>query len=232
MIRRGLHLADGLLRAEPWAAGALTASGSSSPLGRRLLMVSAVMAVFGMAYGAVMGTFGGVTPDRFEQMLYSAAKVPFLLGVTFALSLPSFFVINTLIGLRDDFGQVVRALVATQAGLTVVLASLAPITAVWYLSVPDYGLAKLFNAAMFGVASVAGQVQLKHHYRPLIQRNPRHRWAMRGWLLVYAFVGIQLAWVLRPFIGAVDLETTFFRPDAWTNAYVEVARLIGAIFGG
>ena len=34
---------------------------------------------------------------------------------------PSFFVINTLLGLRDDFGRVVRALMATQAGLTVIL---------------------------------------------------------------------------------------------------------------
>lgn len=194
-------------------------------------MVTAVMTVFGLTYGAVMGTFGGVTPDRFEQIFYSAAKVPVLLGVTFALSLPSFFVVNSLMGLRDDFGKVVRALVATQAGLTVVLAGLAPITAVWYLSVPDYGMAKLFNTAMFGVASFAGQVQLQRHYRPLIAKDPRHRWAMRGWLAIYAFVGIQLAWVLRPFIGAAGLETTFFRQDAWTNAYVEMARLIGRVVG-
>lgn len=232
MIRRGLSLADGLLRAEPWAAGVSLHGGEAQPIVRRLLIVTAVMTVFGLFYGALMGTFGGVTPDRFEQVFYSATKVPFLLFVTFLLSLPSFFVVNSLIGLRDDFGQVLRALVATQAGLTVVLAALGPITAVWYLSVPDYGLAKLFNTAMFGVASLAGQIQLQRHYRPLIVKDPRHRWAMRGWLVIYAFIGIQLAWVLRPFIGAADLETTFFRQDAWTNAYVEMARLLGRVVGG
>lgn len=232
MIRRGLHLADGLLRAEPWAAGVATAGQGGRSIARSLLRVTAVMTVFGLSYGVIMGTFGGVTPDRFEQMFYSAVKVPCLLAITFALSLPSFFVVNSLMGLREDFGQVVRALVATQAGLTVVLAALGPITAMWYLSVPDYGLAKLFNTAMFGVASLAGQMQLKRHYRPLIEKDARHLWAMRGWLGIYAFIGIQLAWVLRPFIGAVGMETTFFRQGAWTNAYVEMARLIGSYFGG
>jgi len=36
-----------------------------------------------------------------------------------------------------------------------------------------------------------------------------------------------MAWVLRPFIGKPDLEARFFRDDAWDNAYVRIARLIG-----
>ena len=35
------------------------------------------------------------------------------------IGLPSFFVLNTLFGLRRDFGQAVRALMATQAGLAI-----------------------------------------------------------------------------------------------------------------
>ena len=233
-MRGWLELADGLVRAEPWVGGRPWSEGmggrggSGGARGRadRLLAMVGVMVGFGLIYGAMMGSYGGVTPARFEQMAYSALKVPVLLAVTFAVSLPSFFVINTLLGLREDWGQVVRALVATQAGLAVVLASLGPLTVMWYWSVPDYGWAKLWNGVMFLIASVAGQVQLARHYRPMVARRRQHRWAMRLWLVVYAFVGIQLAWVLRPFIGAVDLETSFFRADAWTNAYVEVAELV------
>ena len=49
--------------------------------------------------------------SRIWQVVYSAVKVPFLLLATFVISLPSFFVINTLLGLRGDFPHVLRALI-------------------------------------------------------------------------------------------------------------------------
>ena len=173
-----------------------------------------------------MGTFSGLTPGRFHQLLYSGLKIPLLLLATFLLCLPSFFVINTLAGLREDFGRVLRALIGTQSCVTVVLASLAPLTVVWYLSSGDYQLALLFNALMFGVASVAAQVVVHRYYGPLIRRSQRHRQLLWVWFLLYAFVGIQMAWVLRPFIGDPGLPVAFFRSEAWGNAYVVVAQLL------
>src|ERR1041385_8757165 len=92
----------------------------------------------GLTYGAVMGSFGGISGDRALQVLVSAGKVPFLLIVTFSLSAPSFFVLNTLVGLREDMAGVLRALLASQAGFTIVLASLAPFTAFWYAGSSNY----------------------------------------------------------------------------------------------
>jgi hypothetical protein len=174
---------------------------------------------FGLFYGAVMGSFGAAG-DRLLQPIYSASKVPMLLLVTFALSLPSFWVLNALLGLAGDFAEVLRALIATQAVLTIVLASLAPLTVLWYASVTNYHAAILFNAAMFGVASFAAQWSLRRLYRRLIARNPLHRTMLRGWLIIYAFVGIQLGYVLRPFIGDPSQPVAFFRTDSWGNAYV------------
>ena len=153
----------------------------------------------------------------------SAAKVPLLILVTTVLALPSFFVVNTLLGLRDDFPGAARAVAATQAAVAVVLASLAPYTALWYASTRDYHEATLFNALMFGVASLSAQWVLRRRYAPLIARDRRHRWVMWGWLGAYAFVGIQMGWVLRPFIGQPGKPVTFFRADTWGNAYVIVA---------
>jgi hypothetical protein len=182
----------------------------------------------GLVYGAVMGSFGG----RFGQAFVSAVKVPLLLMTTVVLSLPSFFVLNTLLGLRNDFGIVVRALIASQAGLTIILASLAPLTLFWYASSSDYQAAVLCNAGMFAVSSVGSQWLLHRAYRPLIAQNAKHRWLLRTWLALYAFVGIQMGWILRPFIGVAGQPVQFFRADLWDNAYVIVARMIWDFISG
>jgi len=216
---------ENVLRAEPRVIE------DGHPL-KRLAHLGLLIVIFGILYGAVMGSFGGVFGQRFWQVVFSAVKVPFLLTATFLLSLPSFFVVNTLFGLRSDFSYSVRALVATQAGLTIILASFAPFTILWYVSFSNYRGAILFNTLMFGAASFTAQWLLRQFYHPLIQRDPRHRLLLRAWLLIYAFVGIQMAWVLRPFIGSPDLPPHFFRQDAWGNAYVRLAHIIWAFLGG
>ena len=38
---------------------------------------------------------------------------------------------------------------------------------------------------------------------------------LRAWVGIYAFVGIQLGWTLRPFLGAPGEPARFFRGDDW-----------------
>lgn len=210
---------DGLLR-----GNGDESPGTGSGVGFWRLVLCTV--VFGGVYGLVMGTFSGLRPGHGLQLVYSSVKMPLLLLSSFALSLPSFFVLNSLAGLRRDFSAAVRAVAATQAGLTIVQASFAPFTAVWYLSTADYVAAVGFNGLMFAAACVAAQSLLRRHYRPLIRRHGRHRWMLACWLIIYCFVSIQLAWVLRPFIGFPGQPTEFFRSDVFQeNAYEVVFRL-------
>ena len=50
-----------------------------------------------------------------------------------------------------------------------------------------------------------------------------------AWFFFYVFVGIQMGWVLRPFIGTPTDPVTFFRRHAWGNAWVRVVRLVGEV---
>ena len=225
MMRALLRAIDDFLRGRGVFA-------ADAPLSGRLRWLLVLLVTCGVFYGAVMGTYSGLAPGRLHQLLYSGVKVALLLLATFALCLPSFFVVNTIAGLREDFGEVLRAIVATQSCITVVLAGLAPITAFWYLSCGNYRQAILFNALMFGVATISAQIVVRRYYGPLVRRSSRHRQLLWAWFLLYAFVGIQMGWVLRPFIGAPNIPVTFFRSGAWGNAYVVVARLsAGSIRG-
>jgi hypothetical protein len=220
-------LADNLLRGER-----LPARGTRDQ--RLPVFGSLILAivVYGMFYGGVMGSYGGVSGLRLWQAVYSAVKVPLLMITTFLLSLPSFFVLNTLFGLRDDFARVVRALISTQAGLTVILSALAPFTAFWYVSGSNYEPAILFNGMMFAVASFSAQWMLRREYIPLIESNPKHRWMLRTWIVIYVFVGIQMGWVLRPFIGNPKAPVQFFREGSWSNAYEVVLQMIWDVLSG
>jgi hypothetical protein len=222
-----------MIRALDWPApdpllrGKLDSSACDAAVGGgRFAELCAYVVAYGMLYGIVMGTFGGVlTPERWWQMLFSALKVPLLLLLSFALCVPSFYVFCSLLGLQRDFPQALAAIVAAQGCLAVALASLAPLVFVVYASTDDYNIAVLYHGAPFLVASLAGHRALVRGYRPLIARNPRHRIAAVLWLLAYVFVAIQLAWNLRPFVGSPRLPVEFFRSDSFTNAYVALWRL-------
>jgi hypothetical protein len=217
--------ADDVLRRSPWVTRQLDSS-------RVILRLTGHLVLFGLLYGAVMGSFRAIAgqPQWFLQVIYSATKVPLLLTATFAISLPSFYVLNSLLGLRGDFAWAVRSLVAAQAGLAIVLASLAPMTLMWYASSAGYQHALLFNGAMFAVASFAAQWLVRGYYRPLVAKNRRHGWLLWSWLAVYTAVAIQMAWLLRPFIGAPGREVQFLRDNPWDNAYEYVAQLVWRTF--
>ncbi len=212
--------ANGLLRGEgPYAAGR-----GDVPWAKLALLV----ACGGFVYGAAMGSFG----VRALQALFSATKVPILLSAATLVCLPNFYVVNTLLGLRDDFAAACRGIFAAQATLAITLAALAPVTLLVYVSSDDYDLAILSNGVAFLIGTIAGQVTLQRHYRALIAANPRHRIGRFAWVVLYVFVAIQLAWVLRPFVGSLSIPTRFFREDAWSNAYVVVIDAVGRALGG
>ena len=190
--------------------------------------LAAMVACGGFVYGAAMGSFGA----RPMQALFSALKVPLFLGAATLVCLPNFYVVNTLLGLRDDFAAACRGIFAAQATLAVTLAALSPLTLLAYASSGDYDFALLFNGVAFAVATLAAQGTLSRHYRALVAANPRHRVGRLAWVLLYVFVAIQLAWVLRPFVGSPGIPTRFLREDAWSNAYVVVADLIARFVAG
>jgi hypothetical protein len=187
-----------------------------------------VVVAAGLWYGAFMGSFSADSLARSLLILFIALKVPLLILATSALCLPGFFVFNSVLGLQEDFAQAMRAIAAAQAALTLALASLAPITALFYLSGISHDRALLLNALLFSISTLAGQVVMRRRYAQLIQhpeRGPRHRLMLWLWTLLYAFVGMQMGWMLRPFVGGHDQPVAFFRQEPFSNAYVVLLQL-------
>ena len=191
----------------------------------------ALIVLCGPIYGAAMGSFQFAFSERLLLVIFSAIKVPLLLLATAAVCLPAFFVINTVLRLRDDFAEALAAILAGQAALAAALASLAPLTRFVYFSGVNHRWALLCNAAAFAAAALIAQIVIRRRYRPLIERSPRHRIMLITWFVLYAFVGIQMGWMLRPFVGTPGLAVSFFRDEPFSNAYVAVAKLFDFSLG-
>lgn len=205
------------------------ADGTAPSITLREQFFRGAIATAGMLfYGACMGSFSlwGGGSEGWTQMLFSALKVPMLVVVTLLLSLPGFFVFYALAGLSQDFSGVLRSILVTQSTLGVVLGALSPLLLLWHASSSNYLDGVLVSALLFGVSAVSSLLQLQRSRQGELSMHSRHRKLLWLWGGCYIFIGVQMGWTLRPFIGAPGAEATLFREDGWGNAWEALFSII------
>lgn len=188
-----------------------------------------VIAVCGATYGVVMASYNGLAGERALMAVFGGVKVPLLFLATLMLAIPFFYVLNLLAGVGDDFKIVWRGLTDYQLSIALQLLALAPVTLFVNLVSGDYRAAQAWSTLVFAVVSWNARRSLDTCYAPLISRNSVHEPLRKLWFYLYAFVGIQMGWDLRPFVGHPSMPVQFFRPEIG-NAYVEVVKIIGIMF--
>jgi hypothetical protein len=180
-------------------------------------------------YGAVMGATnllqasGMETGGKFLMILTSAIKVPALFLFTLAIVVPPVYVANTFVGPRLGFRQLVTVLLASVTVTAIILASTATVAFFFALTTRSYHFIKLLHVVFFAYAGLAGLRFFQKSVRavaPVAVRGTLKR-LFFGTLVLYVFVGTQLAWVLRPFVGEPTMEFMIFRPR-YGNFYESV----------
>src|SRR2546429_1793837 len=170
--------------------------GLGSKLRYALLTIIALSGFFGLVAGAYSGP---------AQAVSAAVKLPFLFFATFAVCFPTFFVVQVLVGSRLRLLQVAVLVFGALALTCVLLAAFVPITAFFLVSGANYYFQHLLNILIAGVAGLFGMYALHEGLSVVCERRgvyPRKALTiMRAWVLLFGFVGIQLAWTLRPFLG-------------------------------
>ena len=93
---------------------------------------------------------------------------------------------------------------------------------------------KLLNVGIFSLSGIVGVVFLTQGMRIVSAGGKEgasaRRNVVRLWILIYAFVGSQMAWTLRPFIGAPSMQFELFR-QLGGNFYGNIFASIGEILG-
>ncbi|MBD1897885.1 actin-binding WH2 domain-containing protein [Coleofasciculus sp. FACHB-129] len=180
-------------------------------------------------YGAIIGSFSGGL-----QMVASAIKLPALYLITLAICLPTLYFFDVITGSKRSFGQYLALLLASMSIIGVMLFSFAPIILFFRLSINDYRFFQLLNVLVF---TITGLIGINGFYRGMIfindqdSDNPKKRTGMiRGWLVLYGFVGSQLGWTLRPFFGTPDKPFELFR-NIESNFYFHIWHVISSALG-
>jgi hypothetical protein len=125
---------DRILRGETTRIVNLRDGAIDIPLGG----LSLVLVLLGMAYGVCMGTYAVVNQSNYMQMVASMVKVPALFLLTLAVTLPSLYVFNALVGSRLTIPALLRLFVAALGVGMAVLASLGPIVAFFSVNTTTY----------------------------------------------------------------------------------------------
>jgi hypothetical protein len=158
--------------------------------------------VFALAgfFGLVAGAYSGPA-----QAISAGIKLPLLFFVTFVICFPAFYVVQVLVGSRLRLPQVVVLVLGALALTSILLAAFVPIIAFFLLTGANYYFQHLLNIAIAGIAGLFGMYALHEGLAVVCDKRgvyPKKALTiMRAWALLFAFVGVQLAWNLRPFLG-------------------------------
>ena len=236
-MRKWFQETDQLLRGGFTAAAELGEGRLKVPA-TKLVVIGILM---GAIYGAFMGIYGVLRPGNPSvlQLVATMAKVPTLFLLTLLVTFPSLYVFSALANSRLRFHDTLKLLLAAVAVNLALLASFGPVTGFFTLSTESYPFMVLLNVAVFTLAGLVALAFLRRVlnvvFAPLepaqaaqpappaggegekpTQRRPppvrsRHRRIFNAWTLIYAAVGAQMGWILRPFIGSPDMRFTLFR---------------------
>jgi hypothetical protein len=175
--------------------------------------------------------------------------------LTLAICLPTLYLFNLLCGGRLTARQALALVLSAITVTSTLTLAFAPITLFFMVTAQSYHFFILLNTA---ILALTGSVGLSFLLSGMSSMNaqalnelpevpdlaldmaepprahaPRPRSVSMNllmiWVLLYGFVGTQLAWTLRPFHGDPSMPFLLFRPVE-SNFYIGVVQTIMRLF--
>src|SRR5881409_869896 len=180
--------------------------------GLRSKLVHALWTLVGLCalYGAATGAYASPA-----QAVSAAIKLPLLFLGTLAICFPGFFAIQVLVGSRLRLAQVLALVLAALSLSAILLGAVVPITAFFLLTGANYYFLTLLHVLIVLGAGLVGMTVLHEGLAFACEKRgvyPKKAMTiMKVWAVLFAFVGIQMAWNLQPFVGDRGQPFQLFR---------------------
>jgi hypothetical protein len=203
---------------------------SGEGLAAKLAWSAATLTVLTGLYGASAGAYAGPL-----QAISAAIKLPLLFLGTLAICFPAFFIVQVLAGSRLRLAQVLALVLSSLTLSAILLAAAVPVSVFFLLTGANYYFLTLLHVAIVLGAGLVGMVTLHEGLAFACEQRgvyPRKAMAiMKAWAVLFAFVGIQMAWNLQPFVGDRGEPFKVFRKHEG-NFYTAIVYSFGRLVRG
>lgn len=194
---------------------------------KRLAFCVAVIFIGAGLYGGAMGWWRAP-----EQGLIVALKFPLIILLTTLGNALLNGMMAPLLGLNIGLRQSLLAILMSFTIASAILGSFSPLTAfvVWnapplpdtaHFSGRTYSIIQVMHVCIIAFAGTAANVRLVQLLKQLSGKAAVAHRVLFAWLVGNLFLGSQLCWILRPFIGNPGLEVQFFRPHPLQGNFYE-----------
>jgi hypothetical protein len=179
-------------------------------IGRRIWHL--ILSLIGLTffYGLVMGCYSG-----FLQALTAGVKVPVLFLLSLLICFPALFILQFILGSKMKLSQMAAIILSGFVLTGAIMVSFTPIVILFVLTAGNYHFLQLLHVAVFILAGVFGMKTVLDALKySCEQKNVYPKTGVvvfRFWVVILAFVGIQLAWNLRPFLADKTEPYALFR---------------------
>ncbi len=178
----------------------------------KLLRLTRIVLSGGAIYGFSMGLRHSLL-----QAMVSAFKVPALFFITLLICLSTLHFLGLLFGSRLSLIQTLTVLLTGVAVSSVLLGSFAPISLFFLLSGSSYEFLMLLHVVIFIICGLAGLVYIHKNFYYIRQlahdSSSNASFLLPIWMILYMFVGSQMAYILAPFVGRDSLFLLFRMPQ-------------------
>lgn len=211
-----------LLRGDPATLQAWTEDWRA----RQLVFCLALIVLGSGGFGAAMGSWRDPL-----QAGYCAIKLPLIILLTTVGNGLLNAMLAPLLGLNIPARQTILAVLMSFTIACLILGAFSPLLGflIWNLppltagggdNLSAHSVILLTETMMIAFAGAASNVRLAQLLRELGGRDVSRK-VLLAWLAGNLFLGSQLAWLARPFVGSPGLPVEFFRPDALKGSFFE-----------
>ncbi len=178
--------------------------------GRTILKQTLILVLFSAMYGLVMGSYNGLA-----QALSSAVKVPLLFLFIILICFPAFYVIQSILGSKLSLLQMFSVILSGFVLTASIMISFATIVIFFMVTGDNYSFIKLLHVAviilsgLFGMRTIIEALKFSCEKKNIYPKIGVQ--VFKFWIVILAFVGAQLSWTLRPFIGDKNLPFVMIR---------------------
>lgn len=177
---------------------------------RRAATLYLMLVVLAFLYGLLMGSYHSAT-----QALISGVKLAFLFTATLLLCFPAFCVVQYVLGSRLRLFQILAIVLSGIVLSLLIMVSFVPIVVIFLLTGSNYYFLRLLHVAVISLAGLFGMMRVISVLKYACEKKGVYPHTgvvvFRFWAVIMAFVGIQLAWSLRPFMGDPGAEFQLLR---------------------